>query len=802
MGPGEMVGQRLGHYQITRLIGLGGMATVFLARDTYLNREVALKVFKPREDGQDSFLHRFEREAQIVAQLEHPNILTVYEYGRYNGMAYFVMPYLSSGSLRNYLQRQQRLSPRVALDLLTPILRALQYAHDRGLIHRDIKPDNMLFKADHSLVLSDFGLVKVLADEADEGTLANFATHTNSIMGTPQYMSPEQIQGKAVPASDIYSLGVVLYELLTGRVPFIADTAIRVLTMHLYEPPPSLCGFNPQLSEALEAVVLRALAKEAEQRYQRPIDFLYALMRVVVSENASYAFPLSTNQKIALPSSNLEGVWFSDAAMVPDPEVVGEYRSPAHEALPPVPAPSPRLKHSQLSTAVLPATIARYAASQQRTTQASTRILSVIIFLILLALIPLGVLWIWPALMAGHSGSHVEQGIISTATASADAMLTTSCPAAGRARPAVLTPLGTSSPAHQSMIYMQQPGLPVSKDAASALMRYDSETARNIVISQFPGERLGRAQISPDGQWILFVAIAAQKSQLQLIRIDGKFLQTLYCAPLSNATEPSIEDIYWSPYTYADGAHVLFSIENGSQFYQLWLANGDIALKIVAPKRYQLVGWPDALHLYLRDPGSNLYQATIASGQAAPEHNLRQIALAAGTDCDDYTIGTDASIYVSHCAGKPTDCVQCGPLLSGASSIGRLGDENPFFVDQFLAVSQIRSVQQHILAISLAEHPAPSKPNGLWLIDVSGVQTPKLLCTVDSSMKSITLNESFQDSWSNVSRDGLMYALKTSTLRGPLVDTLSIGSLSSAHLKTVAISPHNATLTVIGWTDR
>ncbi|GCE05106.1 hypothetical protein KDAU_24350 [Dictyobacter aurantiacus] len=796
-----MVGLRLGHYQITRLIGLGGMATVYLARDTYLNREVALKVFKSREDGQDSFLRRFEREAQIVAQLEHPNILTVYEYGRYNGMAYFVMPYLSSGSLRNYLQRQQRLSPRAALDLLTPILRALQYAHDRGLIHRDIKPDNMLFKADHSLVLSDFGLVKVLSDEEDAGMLASFATHTNSIMGTPQYMSPEQIQGKAVPASDIYSLGVVLYELLTGRVPFIADTAIRVLTMHLYEPPPSLCAFNPGLSEALDEVVSRSLAKDAARRYQRPLDFLYALTRVVMSEDAGPAFLPPSSQNVVISSPSLEGVWFSDAALVPGPGAVAEYRSPAREPLQPGPC-SPS-KQSQLSTAVLPATIARYAArQQQRTPHASASIVPVVIFLILLALIPLGILWIWPTLTSGHGGAHPRSGMSLAATASTVSMHTTSCPAEGRARPAVLTPLTHASSApHQSLIYLQQTS--AGGDGGSAFMRYDSVTTRNIVINQLPGKHLGQAQLSPDGQWILFVAITAQQSLLQLVRIDGKFLQTLYCVPLTGETGSSIKDIYWSPYTYADGAHILFSIENGSRFYQLWLASGTIALKMVTPEGYRLIGWHDAWHLYLRDPNSNLYQATLLNGrEEADRGDLRRIALATGTACDDYAIGSDAMVYVSHCAGKPVDCLQCGSFVSGSSSIGRLGEDSPFFVDQFLAVSQIHSAQQRILAVSQAEYPQPARPNGLWLIDVSGAQAPKLLCAVDTRAKSATLNESSQDSWSNVSRDGLLYVLKTSTLHAPLVDTLSIGSLNNDHPTVVAMSSSNTTLTVIGWTDR
>src|SRR2546423_15723695 len=209
MRPEDMQGQTLGHYRIIRQVGYGGMSTVFLAQDINLGRDVAVKVFWPRPGETKDFLRRFSREARVLAQLDHPNILPVYDYGEQDGQAYLVMPFMSGGSLKDRLSVRGPLSAQEAVRLIGQILTALQYAHDRGLIHRDIKPGNMLFKADGTLVLSDFGLVKVVTPMGDlSQTDLNDASITGrAIAGTPDYMPPEQIMGNVLPASDIYAVG-------------------------------------------------------------------------------------------------------------------------------------------------------------------------------------------------------------------------------------------------------------------------------------------------------------------------------------------------------------------------------------------------------------------------------------------------------------------------------------------------------------------------------------------------------------------------------------------------------------------
>ena len=286
------------------------MATVFLAEDVNLGREVAVKVFWPRPGETRDFLKRFEREARVLAKLDHPTILHVYDYGEQHGFAYLITPYMPGGSLKEALQKRKVIPPVEALQMAAPILNALQYASERGLIHRDIKPDNMLFKADGSLVLADFGLVKVFAAEGE-----SLATHTASetgpaVTGTPEYMSPEQIQGKATPLSDIYSFGIVLYEMLAGQRPFISTNVLSVLMQQVNEQPRSLREMNPFISPQLDAAVMRALEKDPARRYQRPLDFLQALTQAGspgMATNPELNSPTLATNWSAVPPISLPG---------------------------------------------------------------------------------------------------------------------------------------------------------------------------------------------------------------------------------------------------------------------------------------------------------------------------------------------------------------------------------------------------------------------------------------------------------------------------------------------------------------
>ncbi|RMD66929.1 serine/threonine protein kinase, partial [Candidatus Parcubacteria bacterium] len=231
----NLEGQSIGRYHILEQVGQGGMATVYKAYDTRLERDVALKVirrgaFPP--DDLDRILKRFEREAKSLARLSHPHIVKVLEYGEHEGSPYLVLEYLAGGTLKEQLTRQIPWDEAAAL--LLPIARALHYAHQQGFIHRDIKPANILLTAEGQPLLSDFGIAKLLTHEETQ-TL----TGTGVSVGTPEYMSPEQgLGGEADARSDVYALGIVFYEMLTGRKPFQGETPMAVVVKHINEPLP------------------------------------------------------------------------------------------------------------------------------------------------------------------------------------------------------------------------------------------------------------------------------------------------------------------------------------------------------------------------------------------------------------------------------------------------------------------------------------------------------------------------------------------------------------------------------------
>src|SRR6266568_1757038 len=277
MLPEDLIGQTLGHYRILEPLGYGGTSTVFLAQDIHLQRNVAVKVFQPGEGDPKEFLRRFAREARVLAQLDHPNILPVYEFGEQDGIPYLVMPHMAGGSLRDRVRGKGPVPPEEVIKLMNQVLNALQYAHKHGLIHRDIKPGNMLFKADGTLMLSDFGLVKVTRLDTLP-TLEEASTiTTEAITGTPDYMAPEQIMGQVTPASDIYALGIVLYEMLSGERPFKSENYMGLLMKHMYEQPRPMREANPSISRVLDAVVLRAIEKDPEKRYGDPLELRKAL---------------------------------------------------------------------------------------------------------------------------------------------------------------------------------------------------------------------------------------------------------------------------------------------------------------------------------------------------------------------------------------------------------------------------------------------------------------------------------------------------------------------------------------------
>jgi branched-chain amino acid transport system substrate-binding protein len=284
----DLYGKELGRYLIGKPLGRGGMATVYQATDALLQRQVAIKVCRPDQENTTNFLRRFIREAQTLASLQHPHILQIFDIGDQDKNAYLVMPYLTGGSLKERLELQPIHTSQEVLRLASQILPALQYAHSKRFIHRDLKPSNILFEtsgdeSSESALIADFGLVKLLSpDNPEEGLETQ--SQSGVIIGTPEYMAPEQIQGQATRLSDIYSVGVIFYEMLTGMRPFAAANPTAVQVQHLQRPPRPLRDLNPSISPQVEAVILKTLAKDASQRYQSAQELLHALEQAVASE--------------------------------------------------------------------------------------------------------------------------------------------------------------------------------------------------------------------------------------------------------------------------------------------------------------------------------------------------------------------------------------------------------------------------------------------------------------------------------------------------------------------------------------
>ena len=287
-----------GRYRILGRIGSGGMADVYSAEDTHLGRQIALKVLHRRFAQDVEFVERFRREAKSAASLSHPNVVGIFDRGEHEGTYYIAMECLTGRTLKDVILQEAPLSQEGAIDLGIQVLQAAGFAHRRGVIHRDFKPHNVIVDENGHAKVTDFGIARAGASEM---------TETGSIMGTAQYLSPEQAQGHAVTdASDLYSIGVMLYEMLAGRLPFDGDSAVSIALKHLNEAPVPLSTLRPDIDPALESVVMAALSKDPAARWQSAEDFAEALE----AARAHVLAPVSNGQNTA--------AWAAVAALPPD----------------------------------------------------------------------------------------------------------------------------------------------------------------------------------------------------------------------------------------------------------------------------------------------------------------------------------------------------------------------------------------------------------------------------------------------------------------------------------------------------
>ena len=293
-----MIGKRInGRYKILEMIGGGGMANVYLAHDMILDRDVAVKVLRLDFANSEEFIRRFHREAQSATSLAHPNIVSIYDVGEEESIYYIVMEHVKGQTLKQYIQTNSPVPIEEALLIMEQITSAISHAHQNHIIHRDIKPQNILLDQRGNVKITDFGIAMALS--------ATSITQTNSVLGSVHYLSPEQARGGvANHQSDIYSLGIVMFELLTGRLPFSGESAVSIALKHLQSETPSLRRWNPNIPQSVENIVLKATAKDPFHRYES-VEAMEADIRTSLdpsrADEPKFTIPFDDDMTKAIP---------------------------------------------------------------------------------------------------------------------------------------------------------------------------------------------------------------------------------------------------------------------------------------------------------------------------------------------------------------------------------------------------------------------------------------------------------------------------------------------------------------------
>ncbi|MEW5592220.1 Stk1 family PASTA domain-containing Ser/Thr kinase [Peribacillus frigoritolerans] len=312
-----LIGRRInGRYKLIQMVGGGGMANVYLARDMILDRDVALKILRMDFNNDEEFIKRFNREAQSATSLAHPNIVSIYDVGEEDSIYYIVMEYVDGFTLKQYIQKYYPIPVDEALDIMRQITAAISHAHHNGIIHRDIKPQNILIDKEGTVKITDFGIALALS--------ATNITQTNAVLGSVHYLSPEQARGgMANKKSDIYSLGIVMFELLTGRLPFSGESAVSIALKHLQSETPSPKRWNPEIPQSVENIILKATAKDSYYRYES-VDSMEDDIRTSLNPERSneppFAIPEDHDATKAIPVITDDQLSSIDETIIRGPE--------------------------------------------------------------------------------------------------------------------------------------------------------------------------------------------------------------------------------------------------------------------------------------------------------------------------------------------------------------------------------------------------------------------------------------------------------------------------------------------------
>ncbi len=628
--PDPLIDRRLGRYQIHQEVGRGGMARVYRATDTLLQRPVALKLLAPHLSDDPEFAKRFEREAITAANLRHPGIITIFDVGQVDGFHYIAMEYIAGCTLHDIIANRGKLGLPLSVALLAPVADALHYAHTRGAIHRDVKPHNILIDMDGRVLLTDFGIALGPRASADR------LTQAGSFMGTPEYLSPEQVQEQPLSGRcDQYALAVVAFETLTGRVPFQGATP-QLIMAHAYTPPPRVTSLDPFLPPEIDAVLSQALAKDPATRYSTVVAFVETL-RTVSNRHGLPPVGVSAVADLARPSGSSAGqdtIAISLAAAsapvaapprppaqqpaFPIAEVFGRPDAAGGAAPRPAIAPSPTPQSApqptppQAAQSPVASTVQPPQAAQRPSRRFTSRRLirpwtpppdtrqpssagplsfvAPWVAVVVVLLIAVSGLFLYQGFRAraelpGHSGGlgAVFAGSPTSSPAEPTAVIVpeaTSLPAATPVPPTA-EPLTTAAPAvpveTQATVTPElQATVGIVVSGGGATIVFQAGAALNLLdarantISQLSGNAQpdGPASISPDGTRILFDRLV--DGRRQIFRYDRASGTTEQFVPGDDeAFHPS-----WSP----DGSHVVYAAlhDGNTDIYELDVGSGNI----------------------------------------------------------------------------------------------------------------------------------------------------------------------------------------------------------------------------------